>query len=299
MKNPRLYQLAGIGVFAVILIIILVVALLPSGSKKDVPAANVNTVAPSAEPLEATEAPASSADKPATAVMAKEYKILDYPTTELPLGLQECARVDDSYFDDVLFIGDSVTLALRQYVLNTRKEQPNLLGTANFLAATSFGTRNALLEISETSIHPTIGGVKMTLEDAVATLGAKKVYIMLGMNDVGVSGMDKAVEYMMRLLARIKEKSPGIKIFVESATPRLTGKHPTTNKLFGYDVKLYDAIMELGDPDIYYVDVAYVMRDSEGKLFEEYCSDPEGMALHFNNAGCREWIDYLYTHALV
>ena len=45
-----------------------------------------------------------------------------------------------------------------------------------------------------------------------------------------------------------------------------------------------------------YLDVASVMKDSEGNLKREYCSDPDNMGVHFTDEGCKVWIDYLRTH---
>ena len=284
----RFWLFGGVGVILVAAIVALIAARPSAPEPQEAPA----TAAPS--PIPAVEAPVSTNAPLPTMVPAYELRT-DYPNTIDPLGLPESSRVDDSYFDDAIFVGDSVTLKLRQYALNARK---NGEPSANFLAAQSFSARNALHEVSETSIHPVIGGVKMTLEEAVAVSGAKKLYIMLGMNDVGVVGAEKSVQNMIELLRRIQEKNPGIRIFVESATPRLSGTEPTTGQLFEYDVKLYDAILALNDPNIRYVDVAYAMRDEQGKLRAEFCGDPDGMAIHFTNEGCRQWIDYLYTHAL-
>ena len=38
------------------------------------------------------------------------------------------------------------------------------------------------------------------------------------------------------------------------------------------------------------------MFDSTGHLIRSYCSDPDGMGMHFAYAGCKVWVDYLYTH---
>ena len=68
----------------------------------------------------------------------------------------------------------------------------------------------------------------------------------------------------------------------------------TTNRmLFDYDILLYNACVENGWN---FVDVAYVMRDENGYLFDAYCSDPEDMGMHFTDEGCEAWIEYLTTH---
>ena len=255
------------------------------------------TIAPTPEPTmeSIVDAPVESGDGEAD----RPWRILNgIPQTDQPLGLAQCDPVDDSFFDGTIFIGDSVTQKLQQYVTNERKTgNPTLLGNARFIAIQSLGTHTALANVSEKSLHPTIKGKKMTMEDALATAGAKKVYIMLGMNDVAVSGMDKSVSNMVEFLYRIRKKMPNIEIYVQSATPRLSGSQPTTQQLFDYDLRIYEEILRINDPKIHFVDVAYVMRDESGKLYESYCSDKSGMALHFTNAGCEKWIEFLYTHA--
>ena len=235
-------------------------------------------------------------------LMPTEYeKIPDAYNTYEPMGLPECERVDDSYFDDAVFIGDSVTQKLEFYVKAKRKEQPDFLGKAKFLAVGSMGSGNVLGKVTSKSLHPTYQGQKMTVEDAVAACGANKVFIMLGMNDVYAYGKEKSVEHYATLVNRIREKSPNCKIFVEAVTPRIKGydREPTTKSLFEYDQVLYDYVLENRENDIYYVDVAYAVRDDEvGALVREYCSDADGMGIHFTDAGCAVWVDYLYTHAL-
>ncbi|MBR6766524.1 MAG: hypothetical protein IKM02_01090 [Clostridia bacterium] len=180
-----------------------------------------------------------------------------------------------------------------------RKTYPELLGNAKFITTTSLGSRNALKPVSETSLHPTIKGKKMTIEDAVAYYGAKKVYVMLGMNDVGISGIDKSAKNLMTLLRKIKDKSPDIQIFVQSATPRMKGEKPTTEQLFKYNLKVYDYCLKYADYGMYFVDVAHIMRNEHGNLKSSYCSDPHSMAIHFTDKACKEWVKFLYTHALV
>ena len=90
-------------------------------------------------------------------------------------ALPESPRVEDSYFDDAVFIGDSVSLKLNLYVTKNRQSNPTLLGKAQFLTAGSMGSGNALQPVSDDSIHPLYNGEKMSLADSVAASGAKKV----------------------------------------------------------------------------------------------------------------------------
>lgn len=250
--------------------------------------------------IQTPEPTATAVPKPLPTLIPEYELKLDVLNTDIAIGLPESAIAPDSYFDDTVFVGDSVSEKLKYYVTKQRKEgNPTMLGNAKFLTAPSFSARNALKEVTETSLHPTYQGQKMKLEDVIEKMGVKKVYIMLGLNDVGIHGVEKSAQNMMRLLKAIRDKCPDVQIFVQSATPRVKGNKPTTKQLLGYNLQVYDYILKAQDPLIYYVDVAHVMRDEAGKLREEYCSDLDSMALHFNNTACQKWVDYLYTHALI
>ncbi len=126
-------------------------------------------------------------------------------------------EVPYTFFDDTVFVGDSVSLKLNLYVSAQRKTDSTFMGTAQFLTPGSYGTGNELKELgSENSVHPSYNGTEMYLADAIEAMGAKKVFIMLGMNDIAVYGNDGAVKNMETVLAQIKEKNPDTAIYVQS-----------------------------------------------------------------------------------
>lgn len=207
--------------------------------------------------------------------------------------VQESARVDPSYFSDAVFIGDSVSLKLEYY-----DSAYSTLGGAKYLASGSLGSGNALWEISSDSVHPSYQGNKVYIEDGVAAIGAKKVYIMLGMNDIGVYGIDGSIENYKTLVSKILAKSPEAKIYAQSVTPMtatssIAGSSLNNQKIVEYNQKLLSTCEE---NNWYFVDVASVMHDENGYLKTEYCSEPTGMGIHFTETGCKAWVDYLYTH---
>ena len=209
-------------------------------------------------------------------------------------GLPECDKVDSSYFDDAVFIGDSVTLKLKYY-----ETSKNVLGKCEFLTAGSFGTREALKPVSSDSTHPVYNGKKMLLEDSVKATGKHRVYIMLGMNDIAIAGIDKSVKNMEKVVDSILAKTPDALIYIQSMTPRTHKTDNPNNYLCNKNIGLYNkGLLELCEQrGWYFVDVASVMFDSKYGLKEEYCSDKDGMGIHFTESGCKAWVDYLYTHA--
>lgn len=207
-------------------------------------------------------------------------------------------KADPSYLNDAVFIGDSVSLKLKNYVTVKRKTDAGFFGKAQFLTAGSMGSGNALQALSSSSIHPSFNGKKALLEDNVAAMGAKKVYIMLGINDIAMYGVDDSVKNMGKLISKIKAKSPGAVIFVQSSTPMIEKAQMTSlnnPNLAAYDVKLSQMCKDKG---YNFVDVASVMRDSKGNLPLEYCSDPDILGMHFTDKACQIWIDYILTHTV-
>jgi len=209
--------------------------------------------------------------------------------------LPESSEVDSSYFNDAAFVGDSISLKLSYYQAST-----SALGKAQFFASGSLSAANALWDVSDKSVHPSYQGTKSRVEDCVAMSGAKKLFIMLGMNDIGIYGLEGSIENYKELLGLIIEKSPGIQIFVQSMTPMAASSTSKSSKLNNDKIKEYnELLLEMcKENGWYFLDVASVMYDDAGNLKESYCSDLTSMGMHFTNEGCEKWVDYLKTHAI-
>lgn len=250
------------------------------------------TTPPTAPPPEPTEPPET--EPPETEPPETEPPE-PFVQPEMIGAVPESPRVDSSYFDDVVFIGDSISLKLTWY-----ESAMNVLGNAQFLTEGSLGSGNALWSVSDASRHPKYNGQKMLLRESVPLTGAKKMYIMLGMNDIGVYGISGAVANLTTLINAIKQNAPDIRVYVQSMTPTTSTSYLCRNKhtienIVGYNKALLQACLDNG---WYFVNVASVMYDEYGYLRMEYCSDPGNMGIHFSNAGCAAWVDYLYTHAV-
>lgn len=212
----------------------------------------------------------------------------------VPCGLVEKSEaVDLSYFDDAVFIGDSVSLMLQYYCAATKA-----LGNAKFLCAGSLSATNALWAVSDQSVHPSYQGKKMLVEDGVAATGAKKVYIMLGINNISY-GVDYAAKDMVTLIDRILAKSPGVSIIIESTTPMASSSTIVTDKLNNDKIQQYNDKMKsiCEERGWFFVNVAEAVRDQNGYLKSAYCSDNNSMGIHFTNDACKTWVEYLKTHA--
>ena len=202
--------------------------------------------------------------------------------------------VDASWFNDAVFIGDSVTLKLSYYADNGD------LGETVFLCAGSLGYNNSLWDIDhEDNVHPVYNGEKVTIFDGVERLKPKKIFVMMGMNDIGLYGVDDTIDAMKTVTDKLAEKCPDSVIYIESVTPMVSNSSLgdlNNDNIRAFDEKLKEVCAEKGYK---YLDVYSAVSDENGDLVYEYCGDPptddnpNGMGLHFTDEGCKIWADYL------
>ena len=205
------------------------------------------------------------------------------PVKEAPAA----QTVDASFFDDAVFVGDSISLKLSQYAASS-----GALGKAKFLVVGSYGVNNALNDHPDTKL--TYQGVKyQDIEKALAATGAKKVFIMLGMNDIGLHGIDKTITNWGLLLELIHSTCPNVTIYIQSMTPVWTGGEKGSLKnsnVDAYNVKLQAFAQSNGYK---FIDVAPYMKDSTGGLATVFCSDSY---VHLTNEGAQRWIAVLKAY---
>ncbi len=202
----------------------------------------------------------------------------------------ESARVTSSFFDDAVFVGDSVSLKLMYHNIATAQ-----LGNATFLASGSLGIANAMWDLDRSdAVHPSLNGETVTVADGVARSGAKKLYFMLGINDLGLYGVDQSVENFKTIMGDILTRAPQLTVYIQSVTPLYADYGSLTNsKVNAFNEAISEYCRTVGWN---FVDVASVMRDDSGRLRAEYCSDPDGMGIHFTSLACELWCEYLATH---
>lgn len=198
----------------------------------------------------------------------------------------ESSAVESAWFDQAVFIGDSVTLGLSIYCGEE-------LGEAQFLCAGSMSARNTL----SGTVYPTYRGQKVSVPEGVSMTGARVVYIMLGMNNI-TYGVDVAAGEMETLLEKIQEENPGVALVVESVTPMTKSSRTANRTLNNTTIQEYNAAMQdiCTEHEWYFVNAAEAVMDDEGYLRADCSSDAKEMGIHMNSTGVSFWIDYLKTH---
>ncbi|MDO5112255.1 MAG: GDSL-type esterase/lipase family protein, partial [Clostridia bacterium] len=231
-------------------------------------------------PAEA-ETPAQSA-QPAQAVDVSTLPALD-------------SGYYDEFFDGGLFIGDSITQGLQNYMVQKRKDQPRLLGDAKFVTAKSFSLEAACSDVvtdGEAALR--YRGRAMTVPELLASTEAKALFILLGTNDcAGKSPADVIAPYKT-LLSLVKASAPDIRLYVQSCTPIVAARETaqlSNATLDALNAELKTLAQQSGAG---FIDVATALKNGGAGMEPAFSSD---QYVHINEAGAQAWIDALYTYA--
>lgn len=196
-----------------------------------------------------------------------------------------------SFFDQAVFIGDSISMTLEMYANSSKA-----LGQAKFLCAGSMSPSN-MLTGQILPEYPKGSGQKPAIEDSVAATGAKVVYIMLGMDNIAF-GIERATSDYLTVINNILAKNPDVQIIIQSVTPMADQSTSYSEKLNNDKINEFNETMRghCQENEWYYLNVAEAFRDAEGFLKKEYCSDYSTMGMHFTFNGAKVWVDYLLSH---
>ena len=191
----------------------------------------------------------------------------------------EPAEKGPLYFKGSVFLGDSVTNDMSFY---------KLMDSAVIVAESGLSTYTADIRTHK------INGEKVMVADAVAAAGPKKIYIMLGANDVEWMTTAKYLLYYGRLIDDIEKKCPHAEIEIQSILPvsvLYEKKHPehTNAKIEQFNQALKDMC---GKRALRYVDVASALKDGSGNLPAEASDD----GLHLKAKYYSKWFAYLTDH---
>ncbi len=203
----------------------------------------------SQHPTETTPPP-SQPTQPATISNLPET----VPPTKPP-QVQWPVAAPSGYFDDALFVGDSRTVGLKEY--------GNLPG-ATFFASSGMSVYNIFQE--------KVGG--KTLQDLIGSNKFGKIYVMLGINELGHDRVEAVAKYA-DLIRWFQYYQPGAIVYVE-ANLHVSEKRSKTDKT--YNNKNLDdfnaQISVLADNrSVFYLDVNPLFDDAKGNLSKDFTAD--------------------------
>lgn len=198
------------------------------------------------------------------------------------LSSQPKEVLNKNYFDDAVFIGDSRTEGLRNY---------DGLGNATYYAI-----KGLMVNTAFTKPAVNLNGRKITVADALKENKFGKVYIMLGVNELGWSSFQTFINDYSKLIDHIKNNQPNSKIIIQSILP-VSKKKSQSDRIYNkknidhYNTEIKKLAQSKG---VNYLEVNKAVSDSEGFLPPNSSND----GIHLNNIYCKKWCEYLKDHTL-
>ena len=282
-NGPLILALALLVLLAVLLILWIMFPSRNSREESSLPESSVLSQTESSLPEESS-APAAESSEPSLPESA-EASIPAESSAETPVSSEAkdtMAAVDESYFDDALFIGDSRTQGFILYS-----------GLAN---TTSYAGKGLAVNKISTDAVVTENGQDYTVSQALENHSGefKKVYLMFGVNELGWSYPEKFQESYQQVVQEVKKTQPDATIYVQSILPVSKEKSDSSDIYNMERVNMFNGLLqEMAEEEgVIYLDVASSVMDSEGYLPADASTD----GVHLNKEYCQIWLRYLEEH---
>lgn len=196
----------------------------------------------------------------------------DETTVEDTIVAIETDVYDDAFFENDLFIGDSIATGLFNY---------GYFKSEQVFAKVGLNPESALTDSidDETAI------------EKAERLKPKRIYIMLGSNGLAYMGNTYMTQQMKLLVEALQEASPDSYIYILSIPP-VTKEHESEGQetmvmVNGYNKLLKDLADEIG---VVYLDLCSELEDTTGYFSEKY-AEADGM--HFLGTAYKKMLSFI------
>ena len=243
--------------------------------------AEVTTV-PEPEPV--SQEPVE-AEVPATEEVVEEEPVEEVPAYDFALPAPETPAVEKEYFADAAFVGDSRTDGFMIY--SGVGCGTNL--TSNGLSIFQLESKKALK----------IGDEKYTLLEALEQKEYGKVYLCLGVNELGVYDDEGFYQSYLSAIDAIRACQPNAVIYIQGLIPLNEEDVAAANGpdyLKNDHLRVYNELMfkAAQEKQVVFLDLYAAFADESGSL-------PSGASrdgVHLKKEYCQLWLEYLKTHTV-
>jgi len=197
------------------------------------------------------------------------------PAETEPETMPVLIEIDESWFDDALFIGDSRTQGLSAY---------GRLGDAHYFCEVGMTVYNVQSARKGSQNYP-----KTNLAGLLEKYQYGKIYIHLGLNEI-MGDWDQLIEKYQELIDLIHEKQPDAVIILQSIMTVTRDKAASAEHFSLESIQALDArIKELAVGDyMRYLDTNEWLADEEGYMPDDISQD----GCHLYGTGYREWAQW-------
>lgn len=179
---------------------------------------------------------------------------------------------DDEFFENDLFIGDSIATGLFNY---------GYFKSEQVFAKVGLNPESALTDSIDDE----------TVIEKAERLKPKRIYIMLGSNGLAYMGNTYMSQQMKLLVEALQEASPDSYVYILSIPP-VTKEHESEGQetmvmVNGYNKLLKDLADEIG---VVYLDLCSELEDTTGYFSEKY-AEADGM--HFLGTAYKKMLSFI------
>ena len=197
----------------------------------------------------------------------------------------ESEPVDNSYFEDAVFIGDSRTDGFMLY---------SGIGCGTNLTSNGL----SIFEVTEKKAF-TIDGTKYTLLDALGRQQYGKVYISLGINELGYYDDQGFYEAYCQTIDLIRQCQPHAVIYIQGLIPLnedVIAQTGGASYLKNDHLLIYNDLMKqvAEEKQVAFLDLNPYFAGEDGQLPAEASTD----GIHLRKAYCEQWLEYLKAHTV-
>lgn len=193
--------------------------------------------------------------------------------------------VEDEYFSDAVFIGDSRTVGMCEY--------GGLEEVSTFYASTGL----TIYKIFDSAIVDVPGQKrKITVEEALQENSFAKIYLMIGINEMGTGTVETFTEKYREVVEHLQELQPDAIIYIQGIIKVTTERSDQGDYINNEGIEARNLELEkLADNrNIFYLDVNPLICDETGGLVDSYTFD----GVHLKAKYIQIWKDYLKENAV-
>ena len=194
--------------------------------------------------------------------------------------------VEMDYFSDALFIGDSRTDGLQIY--------------SGIKGATFYCYKGLnIFDMNKRKVVELNGGTYTVVEALSKGPQYKKIYISLGVNELGYPGTDSFHNAFKTFLEQVKAAQPNAVIYLQNlvpVNPEICAQKKQPSYVNNQRVADFNAIFPqlAQECQVALLDVKTALSDANGILPAEATVD----GVHFTRAWYQKWLEYLMYHVV-
>lgn len=194
--------------------------------------------------------------------------------------------VEDDYFADAVFIGDSRTVGMFEY--------GGLENISTFYASTGL----TVYKLFDSPIVTVPGEKeKLTIEEALSQRQFAKIYLMIGINEMGTGNVSSFMQKYKEVLNHLQELQPDAIIYLQAIMKVTTERSEKGDYITNAGIEERNLEIEkLADnSSVFYLDVNPLICDETGGMETTYTFD----GVHLKAQFIPIWKDFLKQHAVL